>query len=113
MKNAITTEHKLDFMATVWHRDPGIMVFKVGTCHGQYVFSDQGLEIISIINDKPGNGHLNDVFQWFEYAARVQKLNLLIRAFMNNRFKKHCIKKRGFKAIPKTDDVIKVLTPTS
>lgn len=70
------------------------------------MFTKDGLEIISIINNEKGNGHLEDVFEWFEYAARTQKLKLWIRAFMNDRFKKHCIEKRGFKASG-DEDVVK------
>lgn len=105
--NAITTKHNLDFLATHWHRDPRVMVYKVGTCSGQYQFIDGKLVLISVINDQPGNGHLDDVFEWFEFAARSQHVPLVIAEFFNDRFKKHCIDKRGFKQIPGTDNVIK------
>ena len=65
-------------------------------------------EIISVINDKRGNGHLDDVFQWFEYAAKRDGRALKILEFFNGEFKRHCIEKRGFISIPGTDDVIKI-----
>jgi N-acetylglutamate synthase-like GNAT family acetyltransferase len=106
--NAITTKHALDFMAMPWYNDlvpnnDGIMVFEVGTCHGQYLVSKEGLEIISITNDMPGNGHLEDVFEWFEFAAKQQGIDLYIRAFLNPQFKIHCIEKRGFRKFGTTD----------
>ena len=100
MKNAINTKHNLDFLAKPWERDESIVVYKVGTCHGQYTFTKKGIELISVINDSPHNGHLNDVFEWFEYAAKTQNLNLYIRGFLNNRFRNHCITKRGFSKLP-------------
>ena len=107
MRNAIKTTHDLDFEACPWPRDKSIMLFKIGSCHGQYVFSDMGLEIISIINNTPGNGHLNDVFEWFEYAAKAQGLKLIIREFFNARFKMHCILKRGYSDIAGMNSVMK------
>jgi hypothetical protein len=105
--NAIQTKHNLDFQAAEWKRDKRIMVFKVGTCHGQYYFSKKGIEIVSIKNDNPGNGHLDDVFEWFEYAARTQHKTLFIREFINYRFMNHCIHKRGFIRMDGTMDVYK------
>lgn len=94
-------------MAAPWRLDPGIMVYKVGTCHGQYSFTDKGIEIISVVNDNPHNGHLDDVFEWFEFSARVNKRDLFVRGFLNKRFRKHCLEKRGFKQVPNSDDVYK------
>jgi hypothetical protein len=107
--NAIQTKHNLDFEACPWPRDPSITLFKVGTCHGQYMVNDIGLHLISVINDDPGNGHLEDVFEWFEYSAKTNKLNLFIREFFNDRFKKHCIEKRGYAELG-SDNVFKSFT---
>lgn len=104
--NAIQTKHNLDFEAREWPRDKRVMEFKVGTCHGQYAIVDKKLTIISIINDTPGNGHLEDVFEWFEFAAKAQGVDLMIAEFMNDRFKKHCIEKRGYRPFG-NDNVIK------
>jgi hypothetical protein len=100
MKNAINTDHHLDFMAAPWD-DPlgvgGYMAFIVGTCNGLYSTNKGTLMIISVRNEEPGNGHLEDVFQWFEWSARENGVPLTIVAFMNERFYQHCIEKRGFK----------------
>lgn len=107
MKNAVDTKHHLNFEATPWPRDNRIMAYRVGTCHGQYSFMDGSLVLISIVNESPGNGHLEDVFEWFEYAAKAQRIPLVIAEFFNYRFKKHCIEKRGFLEYAKANGVIK------
>jgi hypothetical protein len=96
--NAIKTTHNLDFQVAPWARDPSgaIQLFKIGTCHGQWYTHGPAFVILSIVNDSPGNGHLDDVFQWFEYACKRDKYALVIDELMNERFKKHCIEKRGF-----------------
>lgn len=55
----------------------------------------------------PETGHLDDVFQWFEFSATRYKCPLLILELMNPRFKKHCIDKRGFTPVRGTDHLIK------
>ena len=111
--NAVQTKHKLDFEIANW--ETGLMVrellgddladkyfriqwklFRVGTCTGQWRLTPEAYEILSIINDKPGNGHLEDTLEWFEYACKRSKLPLRIRAFTNEKFKLHLIVKRGF-----------------
>src|SRR5687768_2146489 len=107
MMNAIKTTHNLDFKATPWHRNPKIMLFKIGTCHGQYYNTELTWNVISITNDHPGNGHLDDFFQWFEYACKRDDRIFVIEEFLNERFRQHCIDKRGFIAIPGTNNVAK------
>jgi hypothetical protein len=110
-KNAIRTTHNLDFGACPDPYDSNVVRFKIGTCHGQYFSTPLAFCILSIINDKPGNGHLTDVWEWFEYACRRDKRILMVCEFMNDRFKEHCIQKRGFFAIPGTNDIAKVIAP--
>lgn len=107
--NAIITEHQLDFEAAPWNNpanDEGWLLFRVGTVNGQWRPGLDKIEILSIVNDVPGNFHLNDLFEWFEFACKKYKVPLLIREVMNARFKKHLIGKRGF-IEHGTDDVIK------
>lgn len=105
--NAIKTTHNLDFEAMPWERDPSMIKFKVGTCHGVYSSGEFIFRIIAVINDKPGNGHLDDVFQWFENSCRRDNKALMMMEFFNDRFKKHCIEKRGFVEVPGKNDLIK------
>jgi len=106
----LTTTHGLEFEAAKWPICEDILLFRVGTCHGQWFYGGDrgpGYYIISIANETPGNGHLDDVFEWFEYACRREGVPLYILAFFNENFRKHCIKKRGFKEIKGTDNVVK------
>lgn len=115
-QNAIQTTHNLDFYSVEWHvpewakslldsfpdadKYPQIewKLFKVGTCEGQFRVTPEAYEILSVINESPGNGHFDDVLQWFEYACKRSRLPLRIIAFTNEGFKKHLIAKRGFVA---------------
>lgn len=123
MNNAVVTSHLLDFEVSAWHKSmfteallelvpddkdlhfSGIewQCFRVGTVHGQYRVTPEAYEILSVINEQPGNGHLIDLLEWFEYACRRSRLPLRILAFTNQRFKKHFIKKHGFKPFNAND----------
>jgi hypothetical protein len=81
------------------------LLYRVGTVTGQWRCTPLGYEILSFVNDKKGNGHLEDVFEWFEYACRRDKKPLLIREIWNKRFYKHLIEKRGFKPYRKEDAI--------
>jgi hypothetical protein len=120
--NAVITKHALDFYSAPWEswltpefcaefgiKDddefPGIewKMFRVGTCEGQYRVTPESYELLSIINSSPGNGHLDDALEWFEWAANKSKLPLRILRFTNERFKKHMIEKRGYHVFGKED----------
>ena len=107
------TLHKLLFESAEWTlgNELGIndrwKLFRIGTCTGQWSGTDpKYYEILSVINSHPGNGHFADVLEWFESSCKRDKRGLLIREVWNRKFKKHLIKKRGFKEFGK-DDVIK------
>lgn len=100
------TLHNLDF--EVAEKEP-FQLFRVGTCNGQWGSTRDSYFILSIINEVPGNGHLEDVFQWFETSCKRDKKNLLILEIMNERFYLHLISKRGFKPLDKKgENVIKI-----
>lgn len=100
------TKHNLDFEACPWPRNEAIMLFRIGTCEGQWMATDNAYCIISVINNVPGNGHLDDVFEWFENSCKRDKKALIVMELMNDRFKKHLLLKRGFSDMGK-DNVIK------
>lgn len=94
--NAITTEHKLDFECAESPYSNSHKMFRIGTCEGQWGNTKDSYFILSVLNTKPNNGHLNDVFEWFEYSAKRDGKNLLVLECMNERFYKHLIEDRGF-----------------
>lgn len=115
------TKHKLLFESAKWEsflanailgnlfNREGWQIFRIGTVHGQWRATQAAYEILSFANDRPGNGHLDDVFEWFEYSCKRDGKDLVIREFWNDKFKQHCIKKRGFKLYNR-DDLIKCYT---
>ena len=119
----MTTRHRLIFEIAEWNSFLGKIgwllsklwgkqhwkLYRVGTVHGQWIAAETAYEILSFINNEPSNGHLDDVFEWFEYSCKRDKKDLIIREFWNNDFKEHCIKKRGFKLYGE-NDLIKCYT---
>mgnify|MGYP006900773195 CR=1 FL=1 len=106
MTNGIDTEHHLDFEVSEW-LFPEFKMFRVGTCYGLWRSTGKTYDILAIDNKEKGNGHLNDVLQWFEYSCRRDNLSLRVLELWNKRFMKHLIEKRGFKRIKKSNNVIK------
>ncbi len=96
LEKPFTTVHNLPFTSCPWHRDHDWNVFKIGTCEGQWRAFHGNYEILSIINNSPGNGHLEDVFQWFFHYCRRDGRGLRLLEIMNENFKKYLIEKRGF-----------------
>lgn len=109
----MTTTHNLPFEAAPWepsmakffpdlvrsvmHINSSIVAFRVGTCDGIYTAENGFYQIIAIKNDNPGNGHFEDVLQWFEASCIRDKKGLMFMEIMNEDFGKHLERKRGFK----------------
>src|ERR1044071_4356783 len=106
-----TTTHKLAFEVAN-NLNPLLgnhALYRIGTCTGQWGCTADSYWILSILNRSPGNGHLQDVFEWFENSCKRDNKNLLVLSIFSKRFYEHLILKRGF--IPLDEDgenVIKV-----
>ena len=93
------TTHNLPFLSAHWNNpfnQEGWQVFKIGTCNGQWCSTNDSYDILSVINDKPGNGHFEDVLEWFEQSCRRDRKALRILEVCNKDFAKHLVLKRGF-----------------
>lgn len=101
------TAHNLPFEVAEWREHPAIKLYRVGTCEGQWMATEEAYCIISVVNSSPGNGHLNDVFEWFEMSCKRDGKALIVMELMNERFKKHLLEKRGFADMGR-DNVIKI-----
>ncbi len=88
---------------------PDFLNFRVGTCEGLYSWNDKQYIIVAIVNNQPSNGHLSDVFEWFENSCRRDKKDLVVAELMNERFAIHLITKRGFTVLNKTDLIKKII----
>lgn len=104
------TEHNLLFEVADYEDSLGFsndwMAFRVGTCEGLWHSTERSYDILAVVNTCPGNGHFNDVLQWFENSCIRDKKNLRIIEVFNSDFKRHLIAKRGFRAHGR--DVVKV-----
>ena len=84
--------HNLPFLSAHWNNpfnDTGWQVFKIGTCNGQWISRKDSYDILSVINDNPGNGHFKDVLEWFEQSCRRDNKALRILEVWNQKFKQH------------------------
>ena len=88
--------HKLDFECAPWPVTPEWIQFRIGTCHGLWMPSKGSYDILAVTNEAPGNGHFNDVLEWFEQSCRRDNYSLRILEVWNSEFKHHLITKRGF-----------------
>lgn len=103
------TTHDLPFLSAHWNNpfnDQGWKVFKIGTCTGQWGVTKDSYDILTVINDEPGNGHFEDVLQWFEQSCRRDKKALRILEVWNKNLSKHLVEKRGF-TYQSNDNLIK------
>lgn len=99
------SEHNLPFEVSSWIV-PDFTRFRVGTCDGLFRSCDKSYDILAISNSNVGNGHFNDVLQWFENSCKRDNKNLQILEVWNSNLKAHLINKRGFNDIG-NDNVIK------
>jgi len=99
----IKTTHNLPFEACSW--DNEYTRFRIGTCEGLYGYvvsdysgiAERTLDILAIQNRDQGNGHFEDVLEWFEFAAKRDGVPLRFVEIMNERLFMHLCNKRGFK----------------
>ena len=87
--------HNLEFLCAPWWTGDFIQ-FKIGTCTGLWTSTPDAYQILAVTNDNSGNGHLQDVFDWFENSCKRDKRCLEILEVWNEKFKEHLISKRGF-----------------
>jgi len=109
--NQLTTTHKLDFESGQATNPFGELEhrFRIGTCTGQWGVVTDGYFILSVINSEPGNGHLDDVFEWFEHSCKRDNRNLFVLEIFNEKFYLHLLSKRGFKPLDTDgDNVVKI-----
>lgn len=80
-------------------RPTGNTLYKIGTCHGFYRSTNLSVDIIAMVNDEPGNGHFDDVLQWFTEIARLEGKLLRVVEIMNPEIATRLIQFYGFHAI--------------
>lgn len=93
------SEHNLDFEVAPWEICGDFQRFKIGTCTGLWCAAENSYCILAVVNESPGNGHFNDVLQWFENSCVRDGKAFVILEVWNEALKEHLITKRGFQAI--------------
>lgn len=110
------TTHELPFEVADW--DPNessiakfldieidtsvFLQFKVGTVYGLWTATSDCYIILSIYNEEPGNGHFEDVLDWFYYSCVRDKKHLRIEELINEEFTRHLREERGFAILATT-----------
>jgi len=110
------TTHELNFEVADW--DPNktkigkflnlamdtsaFLQFKVGTVYGLWTSTSDSYIILSIYNEEPGNGHFEDVLEWFYFSCVRDKKHLRIEELMNDDFVRHLREERGFAILATT-----------
>lgn len=92
-------------LAAQINRD-GWELFRVGSCRGQWRSTPEAFEILSIVNDKPGNGDFDHALAWFEESCHRFGRGLRVREIWNKRLLAHLVTKRGFQ-LEGEEDAIK------
>jgi hypothetical protein len=108
------TTHRLEFFSAPDPLDliQGLKRFQVGTCGGQWLATQDEYVIFAVANNLPGNGHFEDVLEWFYSSCQRDGKNLLIFEFLNTGFFKHLVNKRGFTPLGnKNNACVKVFFP--
>ncbi len=91
--------HNLEFLSKHWDNPFNIddwQQFKIGTCNGQWKSSKDSYDILTVINDNPGNGHFKDVLEWFERSCVRDKKAFRILEVWNKKLAEHLVLKNGF-----------------
>lgn len=82
--------------------------FRVGTCAGLWRSTSTSYDICAISNESPGNGHFDDVLEWFYQSCIRDNRDLKFLELQNPAFKQHLIDKRGFEPSGKNDLIKKL-----
>jgi len=104
--------NKLDFLSGPAprraQRMDGWKGFQIGTCHGLWRSTKKSYQILVVANREMGNGHFQDVIDWFENSCQRDGRSLMFLEIFNDDFSKHLVDKRGFTVVG--DDAIKTFT---
>jgi hypothetical protein len=73
--------------------------FRVGTCEGQWGVAKGCYYILSVTNRNQGNGHFDDVLEWFEFSCKRDGRNLIVLEIWNENLLAHLVDQRGFQAL--------------
>lgn len=93
------SKHNLMFEVAEWEMSNDFQRFRIGTCTRLFGVTDESYDILAIENSEKGNGHFEDVLQWFERSCIRDKRSFRILEVWNTDLKLHLIHDRGFARI--------------
>ena len=93
--NEFSSTHNLPFEVADWPLSPKWKVFRIGTITGLWGSTDTSYDILAIDNEDKGNGHLQDVFDWFKMKCIRDKRDLRFHELLNIRFENYLLR-NGF-----------------
>jgi hypothetical protein len=105
----MTTTHGLSFEVSDHFQSYGLddgyawQNFRIGTVEGLWSNKNGAYRILAIENKEPHNGHLTDFFEWFQHAAKRDKLPLIVHEVMNMTMARILLK-RGFVPVVETSN---------
>lgn len=91
--------HKLKFKTAphlIGGAPTGMEKFIVGTCHGLWVQHNLSVDMWAVINEKPGNGHMDDVIEWFFQIAKAGNVPIRVMDISNKTFYDELVEKWKF-----------------
>lgn len=91
--------NKLDFECAPCAYDKEWTLFRVGTCEGMWRATENSYDILAITNNVKGNGHFNDVLEWFENSCKRDCKSLRVLEIWNKSLYSHLTREKGFKYI--------------
>lgn len=71
-------------------------IFQVGTVHGLLMLEGNAVQIIAIINERPGNGNFKHAMSMIEKMANKQNKSTQVVAIVNEGLRKHLVTKCGY-----------------
>lgn len=92
-------EHMLSISWFRWEKSVGhekVYKFICGTVDGIFTVERDRIVMIGIGNMDPGNGHVVDVFQWFDRAAKELKKDFWVVEIINAGFHRCLVERHGF-----------------
>lgn len=105
----MTTTHGLSFEVADGFRVIGLddgyawQNFRIGTVEGLWSNKRGAYRILAIQNKDPHNGHLTDLFEWFQHSAKRDRMPFVVHE-VGNPAMARILLKRGFLPVVGTKD---------
>jgi len=103
------SSHKLKFKTAphvIAGAPTGMEKYEVGTVHGLWHQSSMSVDVFALINEKPGNGHVDDALEWFFAIAKEGALGVRVVNITAEAFRQTLINEWGFSETAERDTLV-------